>query len=109
MLYATYSEGYRAGAFQIENDPTVPALEPEFVKNYEAGVKSRFLDNKVQLNVTGFNAEYTNLQFQFTDDNGNSTVSNAGEATVRGGEAELTVNPVRGLSLGANYSYQWAK
>ncbi|ARR53366.1 hypothetical protein HY78_07900 [Rhizorhabdus wittichii DC-6] len=106
MLYATISRGYRSGAFQIENDPSVPALEPEFVWNYEAGVKSRFLDNKVQLNIAAFNAQYSNLQFQFTDDNGNSSVSNAGKARVRGIEAELTVNPVRGLSLGANYSFQ---
>ncbi|MEJ2409527.1 MAG: TonB-dependent receptor [Novosphingobium sp.] len=106
MLYATVSRGYRSGAFQIENDPSVPALEPEFVWNYEAGFKSRFLDNRVQLNVAAFNAQYSNLQFQFTDDNGNSSVSNAGKARVRGIETELTVNPVRGLSLGANYSYQ---
>jgi outer membrane receptor protein involved in Fe transport len=44
---------------------------------------------------------YTNLQFQYTTDNGNSSVSNAGEAKVRGAEAELTVSPVRGLTLGA--------
>jgi iron complex outermembrane recepter protein len=106
MLYATYSEGYRAGAFQIENDPTVPPLEPEYVKNYEAGVKSRFLDDKVQLNVAAFDAEYTNLQFQYTDETGTSLVSNAGQAKVKGAEVELTVNPVPGLSLGANYSYQ---
>jgi iron complex outermembrane receptor protein len=106
MFYATFSEGYRSGAFQIENDPTVLPLEPEYVENYEAGVKSRFLDNKVQLNIAAFRAEYSNLQFQFTDDNGTSSVSNAGEARVRGVEAELTVNPVRGLILGANYSYQ---
>ncbi|MEJ2018700.1 MAG: TonB-dependent receptor [Maritimibacter sp.] len=43
---------------------------------------------------------------QPADDNGNSSVSNAGKARVRGIETELTVNPVRGLSLGANYSYQ---
>lgn len=106
MFYGTISRGYRSGAFQLENDPTVPPLEPEFVWNYEAGVKSRFLDNKVQLNIAAFNAQYTNLQFQFTDQNGNSSVSNAGKARVRGIEAELTVNPVRGLSLGANYSFQ---
>ena len=109
MLYATYSEGYRAGAFQIENDPAVPALEPEYVRNYEAGVKSRFLDNKVQLNITGFDAEYSNLQFQYTTEEGISSVSNAGKAKVRGAEAELTVNPVRGLIFGANYSYQWGE
>ena len=54
-------------------------------------------------------ANYTNLQFQFTDDNGNSSVSNAGETKVRGGEAELTVNPSRGLILCATYSYQWGE
>jgi len=106
MLYATASRGYRSGAFQIENDTTVPALEPEFVWNYEAGLKSRFLDNRVQLNIAAFNAQYSNLQFQFTDDNGNSSVSNAGKARVRGVETELTVNPAKGLSLGANYSFQ---
>jgi iron complex outermembrane recepter protein len=108
MFYVTASRGYRSGAYQLEADATVAGipLEPEFVWNYEAGLKSRFFDNTVQANLAAFDARYSDLQFQFTDENGQSQVDNAGRARVRGIETELIWQPVRGLNLGANYSYQ---
>lgn len=108
MFYVTASRGYRSGAYQLENDATLAGvpLDPEFVWNYEAGLKSRFFNNTVQTNLAAFHARYSDLQFQFTDENGQSEVDNAGKARVRGIETELTWHPVRGLNLGANYSYQ---
>src|SRR5690606_20596324 len=77
------------------------------VWNYEAGFKSRFLDNRAQLNVAVFQANYRNLQFSYTNGTtGDLVVSNAGRARVRGVEVEAVVIPVDGLTLNANYSFQ---
>ncbi|WP_066962796.1 TonB-dependent receptor [Rhizorhabdus dicambivorans] len=109
LVYATVSKGYRSGAFQLEADATTAAvpIEPEYVWNYEAGLKSRFLDNRAQLNLAFFQANYRNLQFSFTDGTtGDLVVSNAGKARVRGVEAEAVLIVADGLTLSANYSYQ---
>ena len=80
---------------------------PEYVWNYEAGFKSRFFDNRAQLNVAVFQADYEDLQFTFTDGGtGNLIVSNAGKARVRGVEVEAMLIPVDGLTLSASYSHQ---
>lgn len=109
LLYATVSKGFRSGAYQFEAEAATAAIpvEPEYVWNYEAGFKSRFFDNRAQLNVAVFQADYQNLQFTYTDGaTGNLIVSNAGKARVRGVEVEAMLIPVEGLTLSANYSYQ---
>lgn len=109
MFYGTVSKGYRSGAFQLEATEAgaVIPIEPEFVWNYELGFKSRFLDNRAQLNVAVFQANYRNLQFSVTDANtGELIVDNAGKARVRGVEVEATLEPLLGLTVSANYSYQ---
>lgn len=49
MPYFTYSKGYRSGNISFKGDP----IPPEIMYSYELGLKSRFLDNKLQVN-SGF-------------------------------------------------------
>tara|TARA_R110000772_G_scaffold96986_1_gene196013 strand:+ start:1872 stop:4250 length:2379 start_codon:yes stop_codon:yes gene_type:complete len=109
LLYGTVSRGFRSGAYQFEAEAATAAIPvaPEYVWNYEAGFKSRFFDNRAQLNVAVFQADYEDLQFTFTDGGtGNLIVSNAGKARVRGVEVEAMLIPVDGLTLSASYSHQ---
>jgi iron complex outermembrane receptor protein len=41
-------------------------VDPEKVTSYEAGLKSRLLDNRLQLNLAAFYHEVEDAQFQFT-------------------------------------------
>ncbi len=56
MLYATYSEGYRDGSYAARFTGAVPTplpnYDPEFVDNFEVGMKSRLLDRRMRLNVS---------------------------------------------------------
>lgn len=64
MAYATIATGYRPGGF---NNPapgsTAPPLyKPEQVTDFEVGLKSRFLDSRLQLNVDAFYYKYKDYQ-----------------------------------------------
>ena len=48
MLYATWSEGYRPGG--INRNPLRRRLHPDILTNYELGWKTRFADDRLQLN-----------------------------------------------------------
>lgn len=111
LLYATLSTGYKAGGF---NDGCVagtkalgidcPAVlatpestlvyQPERLKSWELGAKSRFWDKRASLNVSAFYYDYSNLQVSgvaIVMGAPRFVTNNAAEATVRGLEADGVV------------------
>lgn len=106
MLYANASRGYLAGGELVGNFPGV--YGPESAWNYEAGFKSTFADNRVQLNTSAFYTRIRNMQV-FVQDITGSRIDNAGKAHVEGVEAELTALPVEGLRLNLGVSLMKAK
>jgi iron complex outermembrane receptor protein len=120
-LYAKYSTGFRAGGAN-DRSATFRAFGPEVVKSYEIGAKTEFFDRRARLNVAAFIMDRTGTQIDFdfvdttqflpggaTNPNYNKhteeTVNVAGKSRIKGIEAELTVKPIDGLSLGASYAY----
>lgn len=95
LTYFTYSNGYKAGGFNVDLVPTIDDLrfEEETVDSFEVGVKSDLFDRKLRLNVTAFRAEYDDYQvFQFRFDPFSGTtallISNAASVTTQGLEIE---------------------
>lgn len=66
MVYLLYSEGFRLGgnnSFRAASTGLVPAsYGPDTLSNYEAGLKSEWLDNRLQLNVSLFHMEWDDIQ-----------------------------------------------
>jgi len=113
LIYATVATGYKAGGFNngcaLGTGPgcTVPAstlyFEPESLRSYEAGIKSRFADNAAQINASVFHYDYDQLQLTqalspcpSTPNIPNSSCSftrNAAKAKVDGVEVEATLTP----------------
>lgn len=106
MVYALYSEGFRNGGGNIVRPGAVlPAeFDPDFLQNYEIGLKSRWFDERLQLNVTAFHMEWDDFQTEVTDPGPlfAAMVVNAGDATIDGAELDLSAAPVEGLDLGLN-------
>jgi iron complex outermembrane receptor protein len=91
FAYATYSRGFKSGGFTqrvFPPLPTAPSFAPEFVDNYEVGLKSELLDRRLRLNAALFYMKYTDLQITVTRFLA-PTIENAGEARSRGVELEL--------------------
>lgn len=95
MVYGKYATGFKSGGWNADYISTVEQLpfKPEYVDSLEAGLKSSFLDEALELELAVFHARYEDFQVQqFSTDSSGATiivVSNAGEVTSRGVEAEL--------------------
>jgi iron complex outermembrane recepter protein len=104
--YASYSRGYRAGTFNglaYQDTSQVYFLEPEKVNAYEVGLKSRFADNRVQLNLAGFYYDYSNQQIAQII--GATSFLRAASGRVYGMEAELAVQVADPLRFDASFGY----
>jgi len=116
MLYGSYTRGYKGPAFNVFFNHTAPnnavPIDEELSDSFEIGVKSQFLDNRVQLNVAAFTVEYDGFQannFIVVNTATISNLTNAGTVKSEGFEADLVVNPVDGLNLRASAAYADAR
>ena len=100
-IYAKYSSGYKSGGFNLDfiNAEELAAnagLEfgKETVDSFEIGFKGSFMDNRIQLNMAGFIANYDDYQVnQFVDLGGGRTsirITNAAKVSTKGIEIEAT-------------------
>lgn len=98
MVYASASRGYIDGGNIIG---LANIYNPESAWSYEAGLKSRFLDDRVQLNLAGYHEEIKGLQV-FIQSSTQSGINNVnGKTQVNGLEAELVAVPMDKLRLNA--------
>ncbi|MFN3456622.1 MAG: TonB-dependent receptor [Novosphingobium sp.] len=113
MAYASFARGYKGQGFDISTGFTpfraANPVRPETSDAYEIGIKSRFLDNKVQLNIAGFWSNFRDFQAQsgqlLPDNTILLTLNNVGRVRTRGFEAELSARPSPALTLDAAMSF----
>jgi iron complex outermembrane recepter protein len=103
MLYATWSEGYRPGG--INRNPFAGDYIRDILTNYEIGWKTRFAEDRVQLNGAIFLEDWDDIQVSFQGANGITQVANGGKAQVKGIEAQLDWLPTDSLRLGLAVAY----
>lgn len=122
FVYGAISTGYKAGGFnegclagasgmgmECPAALAVPAdtllYQPEQLRSYEAGLKTRFWRNRASLNVTAFDYDYTDLQLSgvaIVRGAPRYVTNNAGSASVKGLEVEGVVRATASGSL--NYT-----
>lgn len=111
MLYASYSRGFRAGNWNglgLTLSTVSQPVDPEILTSYEVGLKSEMFDRRVRLNLAAYYYDYQDLQVSIFL-NTTPVIRNAAEARIYGGEAELTILLMEGLTLRANGGYTNAK
>ena len=101
--YATVSRGYKAGGYNDQTgsngffDSSIARpVNPEFATNYELGMKSQWLNNRLRVNPTIYYVKYSDAQraANITAVNNGATNQetvfyNAAEVTSKGAELEL--------------------
>lgn len=111
MAYATAAHGFKSGGFNGDWGRTTAAqreFADEEVDHYELGVKSRFADNRLQLNAAAFYSSFADYQeagfvaLQFL-------VTNAQKVTVKGVEVDLTAQLADSLTAELNATYSEAQ
>lgn len=112
--YAKYATGYRAGGASSRTSD-YRAFDPEDVKSYELGLKADLFDRRARFNIAGYIMDRKNSQVDLstiqptaTGNFNNLITFNApGITKIRGIEADLTVKPTQGLTVGASYAYTY--
>ena len=104
LIYATYGTAFKSGAFNI-NAPGDPAVEPEEIESYEVGLKSDVFGNGVDLTVSAFHYDISNLQLQLISNTGGNQIFNAASAENYGGELELSAHVTERLDMHFGLSY----
>jgi iron complex outermembrane recepter protein len=113
MLFADVSTGFKAGGFNQAvslTDPTkLQPYDPETVTAYMLGVKNRFLENKLQLNVEAFYLDYKDMQLSAQAIDGAHAIvlltQNAGKARIAGGNIDVVMKPWRGGTIHGAVEY----
>jgi len=109
LVYGTVSTGFKGGGSNPRpfNAAQVIAFRPEKLTAYEIGFKSDLFDRKLRFNMSGFINNYKDIQIPVLScpDSPCAARFNAGDAKVKGFEAEITANPIQGLAIDASLSY----
>jgi iron complex outermembrane receptor protein len=117
LIYASVRRGFRAGGFSARATTEIGLrrpFDPEFVTNFEVGLKRDWLfgDAFLRTNIALFRSKYSNVQRNAVDTtSGNpfTVVINAAEARIQGIEAEVIFRPFRQLELSGFWGYTDAK
>lgn len=112
LAYATVTNGFKSGQIQPQVAAGIPtSVSPEELTNYEIGLKTRLLDNTLNLRSAFYYMDYKNIQVTkvgFIDGSPAVFSQNAGSARVYGTELELTYEPTSVDRLNAFVSYTHA-
>lgn len=115
-VYASFSEGYKAGGFNSQQPPTpstilggADAFSPEKMYNYELGTKSLFPDLGLQVNAALFHYDYKNRQnIEFVQPCGtciDEYVTQTEDDQANGLDIDLLYMPIDNLQLAFNSTY----
>jgi outer membrane receptor protein involved in Fe transport len=102
MAYVRVASGYRPGgpnSLPPLSAAGVPrTYQSDSTVNYEGGIKSLQLDNRLSIDVDAFLIKWKKIQlFEFVDDFGIN--ANGGTATSKGFEWSFGLTPLQGLNL----------
>ena len=107
LLYTSFETGFKSGGFFYSNDSQV--YRPEYVEAFTLGLKSRLLDNRLQVNVELFDWQYDDQQIsKLSVDSFGSTnlrTENIGQATIRGVEVGAEYLPFLNTQLSADVQH----
>lgn len=111
MTYATCSRGYLAGgySYNFATGSDTLTYEPEFTTNYEAGVKSSWLQERLLAELSLFYIEMKDKQIAEYLPGGARQINNAARAHSLGAELGLKARPLRGMELSAGLGYTEAR
>ena len=99
VFYADIRNSFKPSAIDFGPDYTPNVLQPESAWIYEAGLKGRFANDRIEYRVEVFDEDFRNLVVATTDASGNPILQNAGEQRLRGVEADVVLRPLHDLSV----------
>jgi len=111
MFFGSYSEGFKSGGFfgRQANFDLDPTYDPEYVTNYELGMKSTWMDGRLIFNPTIFYNDYDDKQEEILIpidlSNVATVVRNASTLQIFGAELEIQFQITEAWNVRASYGY----
>lgn len=114
LAYGAYRRGYKSGGFNLPSPSAdFATFDKETVDDFEVGLKADWdIGVPLRTNISLFRDKYEGIQISLpvlTNGTFISLVQNAGKATNKGGEIEVSIKPSSRLTIGAFASYLDAK
>jgi iron complex outermembrane recepter protein len=116
--YASYARGFKSGginmsglALDAQNLPTLSTavIRPELNTTYEAGIKAKLFDGRLVVNLAGYSTQVRDFQATIVDSSQTVALrgylSNIPKVTVKGFEADVIAQVMRGLQLRGSAAY----
>lgn len=109
MVYVSYGRGFKSGGWNVDFVSTLEqlAFDDESVNSAEIGIKTTLWDGRARVNLAYYDAQYDDFQVrQFVETSAGSTVAtitNAGEVTTTGIEADIEILLTDTITLWATY------
>lgn len=109
-VYASFAGGYKNGGFNTTIEEGVNyTFDPEKSFNYEVGMKSSVLQNKLQFNLALYYIDWKDQQIDQPVPSGQGAqTTNAGHSRSYGFELEAAANPLRNLITSVSFGYNEA-
>ncbi len=109
--YATWSKGYNAGGFNSTFErPEDQTFKPEYSYNYEAGIKAKWLEQRIYANLAVFYIDWKDQQIYQTVPSGTgSMLTNAGKSESKGFELEIKALPAKNIETWMAFGFNDAK
>ncbi len=110
-IFTSFSKGYKVGGFNtsFENDEE-KTFDPEWSYNYELGIKSVCMNNRLITNLNIFYIDWRNQQiYQPLTSGVGSKLDNAGLSESKGIELEMRFLVNKNISIWGAYGYNEAK
>jgi iron complex outermembrane receptor protein len=110
LLYGKVSKGYQSPGFNPGPGRTagLNTFGAETLIAYELGAKTQFLDRHLTLNGALFYYDYKGIQVRSLLNFGEIRISNAANATIKGGEIEIVMRPNAELTFSGHATYSKA-
>ncbi|MGC2029833.1 MAG: TonB-dependent receptor [Steroidobacteraceae bacterium] len=124
MVYASAAKGFREGAGNFPISTTGPggaaclasleaiglksaptSFNPDSVWSFELGEKARIADQRIILNSDIYDIRWSDVQTPVALSCGLGYTTNGPHAEIRGGEAELEIQILQGLTLSQSVGY----
>ena len=108
--YASWSQGYLPGGFNVFSSSSKDTFyyKPEYSTNYELGLKTHWLGNKLQANVSTFYSDIRDKQVREEVPSagiGTWKFTNSAKAHTSGIELEVRTYPLEGWELRGGVGY----
>jgi iron complex outermembrane receptor protein len=85
--YVSYDTGFKSGQYNLISYAD-PAVRPEALDAWQAGIKSELMDHRLRINLAGFHYKYSDIQITEVV-TGGTQLLNAAAAEIYGADADF--------------------